>query len=514
MKRETHQRLAWRRRRLRNRLARRHWKSQSHPMLRASNIRYELAGRDRAVTCGGIGAMHLLAHRVGLPQAIDRKVHLLKRHVPYFESDHVLSLAYNIMADGSCIEDLELLRSDEAFLEALGVQRLPDPTTVGDFCRRFQTDAQVLRLQETINEVRLTVWKQQERSFFKQAILDADGTMAPTYGECKRGMDISYKGQWGYHPLLISLAHTREPLYLVNRPGNRPSHEQADDYLDKSIALCRRAGFESIRLGGDTDFTQTWKLDQWDQAGDVTFIFGAHAGKALLRRAETLPQTAWGRLERPARYEVQTQGRAKPENIKEQIIQKRGYKNLILECEDVAEFTYQPHRCEQSYRMVVLRKKIAVERGMKRLFEQYRYLFYITNDRADTAEEIVFQAHDRCHQENLVEQLKNGVRAMRNPLHNLHSNWAYMVMCSLAWTLKAWWGLLLPVHIGRWESRHREQKHTILSMEFKRFRSVMLRIPCQIIKTGRRIIYRLMSWNPWTASLLRLAEAMHYPIRC
>ncbi|MHB1768753.1 MAG: transposase, partial [Phycisphaerae bacterium] len=158
--------------------------------------------------------------------------------------------------------------------------------------------------------------------------------------------------------------------------------------------------------------------------------------------------------------------------------------------------------------------KIAVEKGMARLFEQYRYFFCITNDRSSAPEEIVFQANDRCDQENGIEQLKNGVQAMRNPLGNRHSNWAYMVMSSLAWTLKAWCGLLLPVTPYRWESPHREQRHTITRMEFKRFRSELLRIPCQIVKTGRRIIYRIMSWNPWTSILLRLAEAMHYPMRC
>ena len=514
MKPITHRKLARCQRRIRDRLAHRHWKDQPHPMLRTRHIRYELSDRDRAITCGGLGVIHLLAHQVGLPQAIDRNVHMLKRHVPYFESDHVLSLAYNILADGGCIEDLELLRTNEAVLDALGAQRLPDPTTAGDFCRRFKTDDDILLLQETINEVRLNVWKQQDPSFFKQAILDVDGTLAPTYGECKEGMDISYDGQWGYHPLLISLANTHEPLYLVNRPGNRPSHEQADDYLDKSIALCRRAGFESIRLGGDTDFMQTWKLDEWDQTGYVTFVFGADAGKTLIGKAEALPQTAWRRLERPARYEVQTQERAKPENVKERVVRERGYKNFILQWEDVAEFDYQPHLCRQSYRMVVLRKKIAVERGMERLFEEYRYFFYITNVRVGTAEEIVFQSNDRCNQENLIEQLKNGVQAMRNPLDNLHSNWAYMVMSSLAWTLKAWCGLSLPVTPGRWESHHRQQRHMILHMEFKRFRNMMLRIPCQIVKTGRRIIYRIMSWNPWTSSLLRLAEATYYPMRC
>ena len=510
----THQKLARRKRRIEKRLGRRHWENQKRPMLSARNIQYELSDRDRAVVCGGIGVAHLVAQHVGLPEAIDQNIHLLKRHLPYLESDHVLTLAYNILADGTCLEDLERLRTNEVVLDALGAQRIPDPTTAGDFCRRFENDLQVLQLMEVINEVRLKVWKQQEPEFFSQAILDADGTIAPTTGECKKGMDISYDGQWGYHPLLISMANTKEPLYLVNRSGNRPSHEQADEYLDKGIDLCRRAGFKSILLRGDTDFTQTWKLDGWDQSGDVTFIFGANDIKSLEVRAEALPTTDWRRLERPAKYEVKTQERTKPENVKERIVRERKYKNFVLQWEDVAEFDYQPTRCKRTYRMVALRKKIFVEKGQERLFEEYRYFFYISNERQISAEEIVYSANDRCDQENLIEQLKNGVQAMRNPLDNLHSNWAYMVMSSLAWTLKAWCGLLLPVAGGPYKARHQEQKRTLVRMEFKGFLAAMMCLPAQIVRTGRRIVYRLMSWNPWTGCLLRLAEAMHRPLRC
>jgi len=483
-------------------------------MLKAKNIRYEPADRARAIPCGGLGLAHLLVQRVGLPQLIDENLSLLKRHLPYHESDHVLCLAYNILAGGTCIEDLEHLRTDEAFLDALGAQRIPDPTTSGDFCRRFETDAQILLLMETINEARLKVWKQQDDAFFQRAILDADGTIAPTTGECKQGMNISYDGQWGYHPLLISLANTREPLYLVNRPGNRPSHEQADEYLDKGISLCRRAGFQTILLRGDTDFTQTWKLDGWDQSGDVTFIFGADCTASKQIEAELLPETAWRRLTRPPRYQVKTEERKKPENVKERIVRERNFENLVLQWEDVAEFDYRPARCQRTYRMVALRKNIATEMGQERLFTEYRYFFYLTNDRVSSADQIVFSANDRCDQENLIEQLKNGVRAMRNPVDNLHSNWAYMVMSSLAWTLKAWCGLLLPVSPGPWEDRHREQKHSLIRMEFKGFVAAMMRRPAQIVRTGRRIVYRLLSWNPWTGPLLRLAEAMHRPLRC
>ena len=186
----------------------------------------------------------------------------------------MLNIAYNVLAGGTCLEDLELRRNDEVYMDALGAKRIPDPTTAGDFCRRFQTDQQILTLMEAINKIRLKVWKQQPPEFFEQAVLHADGTLAPTFGECKQGMDISYKGDWGYHPLLISLANTREPLFLVNRSGNRPSHEQADEYTDKAIELCRKGGFRKILLRGDSKFMQTWKLDGWDQSGDVTLVFG------------------------------------------------------------------------------------------------------------------------------------------------------------------------------------------------------------------------------------------------
>ena len=477
MKHTTHQKLARRKRRIEKRLARRRWKDQPRPILKARNIQYEVADRGRAVTCGGLGAIHLLVQHVGLPEAIDRNIDVLKVHLPYHESDHVLALAYNILAGGTCIEDLEHLRTDEAILDGLGAQRLPDPTTAGDFCRRFTSDAQVLLLQETFNESRLKVWKQQPPEFFAQAVVDADGTIAPTYGECKQGMDISYNNQWSYHPLLISLANTKEPLYLVNRGGNRPSHEQADEYLDKAIVLCERAGFQRILLRGDTDFTQTWKLDGWDARGNVTFIFGADDTRGRRALAEALPATAWRRLKRPAKYEVKTQERTKPENVKERIVRERGYTNFVL------------------------------------LWEEYRHFFHITNDRASTAEAVVFSANDRCDQENLIEQLKNGVKAMRNPLDTLHSNWAYMVMSSLAWSLKAWCGLLLPVTPG-WDWRHEQEKRSLVQMEFKRFLASMIRLPAQIVRTGRRIIYRLMGWNPWVSCLLRLAEAMHRPLRC
>jgi len=478
-------------------------------MMAASNIQYEVAQRSRGLACGGIGAVHLLARRTGLIEALDRRLHLLKVHLPYQESDHVLNVAYNILAGGTCLQDIELQRNQEAYLDALGAQRIPDPTTEGDFCRRFAV-ADIETLMDAINEVRLGVWRLQPPAFFEQAVIDADGTLAPTCGQCKEGMDISYKGQWGYHPLLVSLANTGEVLYLVNRSGNRPSGEGAAVRFDEGIALCRRAGFKDILLRGDTDFTQTGELDRWDADG-VGFLFGIDAMPNLVNIADALPQTAWKRLVRPPKYEVATQERARPENVKERIVQERGFENVRLFSEMVAEFDYRPTACRQSYRVVAVCKNLTVAQGQTLLFDDLKYFFYITNDRSTPAEQIVPTANGRCNQENLIEQLKNGARAMEMPVGDLVSNWAYMVMASLAWTLKAWLALVLPEG-GRWGEKYKAQKESLLKMEFKKFLNSLMRLPCQIVRGGRRIVYRLLSWNPWQEVLLRGVEALRRPI--
>jgi len=187
----------------------------------------------------------LLACRTGLVEALDRDVRVLKRHPPYHESDHVLNVAYNLLGGGTCLEDLELRRNDEVVLDALGARRIPDPATAGDFCRRFGA-ADVEALAEAINEVRLTGWGEQEPAFFEEAIIEADGALASATGECKEGMDISHQGEWGYHPRVVSLANTSEPLYRIDRGGNRPSREGAAERLDQAMALCRRAGSTDV----------------------------------------------------------------------------------------------------------------------------------------------------------------------------------------------------------------------------------------------------------------------------
>lgn len=293
-------------------------------MFQGSNIHYEVDGRNKGIAQGGIGVLHQLVKMTGLIKALDQDLHLLKRHLPYHESDHVLNMAYNILAGGTRLEDIELHRSDEAWMDALGAKIIPDPTTAGDFLRRFR-EKDILALMDLINACRIKVWDKQARTFFKEAILNVDGTIAPTEGECKQGMDISYKGDWGYSPLVISLAQTREALYLINRPGNAPSHKDAADWIDRSLDLvCNR--FKTVWLRGDTDFSLTEHLDRW--AKRCHFGFGVNAHPNLVAMAASLPESQWEDMPPKSAFEEPRDPRQRPENVRERIVKERGYKNI------------------------------------------------------------------------------------------------------------------------------------------------------------------------------------------
>jgi hypothetical protein len=454
-------------------------------MMTSSKISYEVGANIDATSFGGVAAVHRLAVKLGLVDEINERLELLKRHLPYHESDHVLNLAYNVLCGGTRLADIERLRHDTAYMNALGADLIPDPTTAGDFCRRFD-EADVLVLMEAINAVRPKLWEGRGREFLGPvAYIDVDGTSAPTTGSHKSGMDISYKGVWGYAPLIVSLANTKEVLWVVNRPGNAPSHQEAAPWIDRAIDLVEPHA-PRVCVRGDTDFSLTGNFDRWAQR--VDFVFGMDANATMRRHAEALEEAAWSRLERPAAYEpTSDQTRQREPDHKSRIVKERGYVNLELNHEDVAEFDYQPGKCSRPYRVVALRKNISKTRGEQVLFDEIRYFFYITTRTDLTPAEVVACANQRCDQENVIEQLKNGVGALRVPLYDLVSNWAYMVIAALAWNLKSWFAMMLHLKADR-------RQH--IAMEFRRFINTIILIPAMIIRRARSITVRIIGYQP------------------
>ncbi len=448
------------------------------------SILYEASARVTAIDCGGLGVFAQLVDHLGLAEKIDEHVHLLKRHLPYHESDHILSLTYNVLSGGQCLDDLERRRQDLGYLDALGARRIPDPTTAGDFLRRFSAyDVEVL--MDAFNEIRSQVWLTQSLESRRLAVIDVDGTIVETAGECKEGTDFAYNGQFGYGPLVVSLANSQEVLYTVNRPANHPSHTGSVKWLNKAVDWARTSGFAGVRLRGDTDFSLTREFDRWSE-DSVEFVFGIDANPSFIRRAKALEESDWQPLNRKKKEQANTPPRRRPPNIKEEKVKEREYTNYRLVREEVAEIPYSPSRSKGTYRMVILRKHINVEKGQQKLRDEIRYFFYVTNLSVKDlkVEEVVFQSNARCHQENLIKQLKSGIRATQMPVGDLIANWAYMVITTLAWNLKAWLGLILPKELGG---------KALLKMEYRSFLKSLMGLPVQILRTGRRLVYRLLS---------------------
>ena len=499
-----------RKQRIAQRLAESSAADRGQPMTGSGNIHYEFSSKFGGTSFGGMAAVHAFVKRIGLDTAINQRVTIFKKRCPYYESDHVLNVAYNTMCGANSLQEIEVRRNDEHYLNSVGAERIPDPTTTGDFCRRMNS-VSINVLQDAFDHVRLNVWNEQDTSFKKLATIDMDSTIVETDGECKGGMDLSYKNIWGYHPLVFTLAETGEVLRLTNRSGNAQSGHDAFKDADKVIGLCQKAGFKRILLRGDTAFTQTDHLDRWDE-DKVEFVFGIAAHPNLMEKALEIAADQWKVVPREPSYDPSTPNRARPTKVKRHIIAERGYKNHRLKEEMYAEVPYKPYKCKKTFRLVIVRKKRDVtEQG--RLFEDDKYFFYISNvAEADyTGLDVIYESNARCNQENVIAQL-NSARALHAPVDELASNWAYMVMASLSWTLKAWIALSIPtepIANTRKATKHatkrariqainkiKEAKKRLLRMEHRTFVEQFIRLPALIVRTGRKLIVRLTSINP------------------
>jgi hypothetical protein len=466
---------------------------RTQPMLNFQNILFELSQRTSATVFGGIGLVNKIANTIGLQKFIDDNLGLFKIHNPYFESDHILTMAYNILCGGTCLEDIERLRNDISFLDALGAKRIPAPTTAGDFLRRFKAN-DVIQLMNILNSLNKTIWNATVKKKSTDAILDIDDTIQMVYGEKKEGIALSYNGKWGFAPLVITEVNTGTHLYLVNRSGNKTFDSKVSDWIDKSIETVKD-NFKNIYIRGDSEFCLTEDFDKWNKIGNF-FTFSYKCLNTLVYKALLLPGNKWRRLWREKKHE----DNGKP-NYKQTFIQEKGYRDIRLIKEYVAEFRYQPSKCKKEYRMIAVKKIIEVTEGQDFLFEENRFFFYITNIEHMTPEEIIRFINGRCNHENKIQQLKDkdGVHALKMPAAEFTANWAYMVIGALAWNMKSWVGLFM---------KSKSKSEEVISMEMKRFQNYLINIPCQIITSGRYITYRFLNYTSWLDEMFRAFSSL------
>jgi hypothetical protein len=459
------------RQRPRTRKIRRHqdqlllWPRRVGPVFSNRQVRVQVQLRGKITPYGGLSLAHDLAMRLELDRDINRSLRLLTINVPYFESDHILTHVYNLYVGGHCIEDIANLQHSDAIKHLLGACRIPDPSTAGDFLRRFD-EFHLHNFQAVIDRAREKVWRKIPRSRKKVGTVDLDSTIKEVYGQCKQGADFSYNGKWSYHPFLATLAETNEPLRTTNRPGNRPSAEGAAQVLHEVLPMVGRH-FGKVFVRGDSKFYQRAIIAECERYG-ASFAFVMDGYAVLQKKADSLPPSAWKpfsahRAEEVAQAAANKKTRRKRTRVRTKQARQRGYKTLATTKQWVTEFDYTIPQggnwddagvAGRAYRVVVKRQQVDISEGQKYLFTEYRDRFVITDiprSHMDPSEVICF-AYGRCDQENIIEQFKNGIAAMRMPTGELLANGAFLMAGQLAWCLRSWLSALaLPEETTRWE---------------------------------------------------------------
>lgn len=472
------------------------WPQTTGRVMRHPLLHLEAEGRGETTHYGGLVLAQQFVRRFGVAQRLDQHLRLFKRHTPYCESDHVLALTYTLYADGTCLEDQGALQASEAVRRLVGACRIPDPTTAGDFLRRFKTAAEVEQLSAAIDEVQEQAWSQlprrvrRRRAKHELALVDLDGHIKPLYGEHKEGADFSYDGRWSYQPLVVSLAGSGECLRVVNQPGSARSSDAAAGALHAVLPRVKRH-FRNALVRGDTDFD---RADVFQEVIDAQAYF-AIGGRVYPNRAalaQALPESAWepfmpraqrGQCSGPARH-------GRTPNWRKHKAAQRGFRNLRTIGQWITELSYQPAGLEHPCRMIVRRILIEEQDGQGALFESFRYRLILTNlPRSYTPRQIVDLAYQRCDQENVIEQFGAGIAGWRMPVAEFMGNWAWLQIARLAWNLGKWIAqLALPAEVVRWE--------------WKRFRRHFVYIAARVLKKGRRLIVQLTDSHRYLPQIL------------
>lgn len=479
------------------------WPKTTGPVIRAPKLHLSVDERSVATKQGGLALFFAFSRQFNVAQEIDARVSVLKMHMPYLESDHVLAQAGMLFAGGTCIEDMAALQHSEAALRMSGACRLPDPTTSGDLLRRFDRKEHpeaLPGLRCAGDTVQDKVWRKlarrsRRRKRERLAVVDIDGHMKQLYGVQKEGADFSHRGVWSYYVLLLTLALTGECLAVRNRPGNHRQGQGTAELLHEVLPRVM-AHFGKALVRADSEFDRT-DIREACRAHGAHFAF---VGREFPNRpgiAESIPEKRWKpftpRAQRQARICRRRRGyrpRHKKRNQRRRRARARHYKELHLAKQWIAEVPWTPPGANETYRLVIRRQLIEHRKGQMFLCADYRYRYVVTDlPRSYSTQDVVDETYQRCDQENLIEQMGSGIAMWRMPVAEFDGNAAWLEIARLAWNIGKWIAqLALPEEAVRWE--------------WKRYRNAFVDAPATVIKGGRRVNVRIAGSHRFCDSLI------------
>ena len=486
------------------------WPHRPGRVMRFPTLHLEIDQRSEVTPYGGLSLVVAFIRRFKVAQLLDRHVHVLKQHKPYHESDHILAQACNLYVGGTCLEDLSQLQQSEAVCRLLGACRLPDPTTAGDFLRRFSeldNPGSLAAMRGVIDTIQDAVWqKLSKRRGAKDAerawsVVDLDGHLKELYGMQKGGADFSHTGKWSYHPLVVSLADSGDCVAVRNRSGNVRSSEGAAEVLREVLPRVKRHA-RKVLVRGDSDFDRRDVRDACESAS-AYFVF---VGREFTNRpaiAAEVSESAWQVFEPRAKRVLKQRrtaagfrGRQRKANRRRQRACERNYNALRLTGQWVAEVPYQPLDSDKTYRLIIRRQCIAHYKGSTFIRDETRYRYVVTNlPTSWSAQQVVDETYRRCDQENVIAQMGSGLAAWRMPVGEFIGNCAWLEIARLAWNLAKWIAQLsLPAEVVRWE--------------WKRFRQGFVYVGAQVIKRGRQMWVRFSGSHRFIKTLVAAHQGL------
>jgi len=446
---------------------------------------------------GGISLLLSLWRKLDVSTAIDQNMHVLRRRKVYYESDHVLAHVLNLFSGGNCIEDQAALQQDCAVLRMLGTDRFPDPTTSGDFLRRFDESVNpgsLDALRSAVDAVQDLVWETLRTKRRRRAklghwgLVDLDSHIVPLTGDQKEGADFSYTGKWSYHPVLVTLANTSDVLAVRNRPGNAASADGVEELLEEHLPRVN-GWFKEVVVRGDSAFDRAELRATCGRHG-AHFAHVAKRRKDRTVRTQDISDDGWtpwqpqSRRRAEARRAAQEfRPRRKGKNRRRPRALSRFYLTKRKAAQWIAETTCKPTKDEPPCRLIIIRELVeeTCTPSQRILFESYTYRFFLSDLPEEfSASDIVDQVYDRCDQEKTIEQLKNELVMWRMPVREAAGNAAWLEISRLAWSLgKALSMLVLPLETLRWE--------------WKRFRRAFVFAAAEVLLRSRQTWVR---FNP------------------